>query len=88
VDEDELLGLTCPKCLQKWLEDQNVNQMVPIKELKDERDSALVPTIKLPMEKHPYDETTKIMPNPRISTITIKEENVEEFDDLIPDLDD
>jgi Zn-finger nucleic acid-binding protein len=64
VHEDETIGLTCPKCLQQWLEEQNVNQMVPISELQEERDSALVPTIvdvKSTDMKKMCEETTKII---------------------------
>lgn len=88
VDEDELLGVTCPKCLQQWLIDQNVQQMVPISELQDERDSALVPTIKVEdvhMVKHPYDETTKILA--KVAEITVeKKKKVTDSDDRIPGL--
>jgi hypothetical protein len=65
TEECELLGMTCPKCLQKWLEKNDVQQMVAIKDLKEERDSALDPTIKVPIDKHPYDETTVIIPKKR-----------------------
>jgi hypothetical protein len=78
VDEDEILGMICPKCLQQWLIEQNVQQMVPIKDMKDERDSALVPTIKVPridLSKHPYDETTKIMSKIEAITINTKVKN-------------
>jgi hypothetical protein len=84
VDEDEILGMICPKCLQQWLIEQNVQQMVAIRELKDDRDSALVPTMKIPMEKHPYDETTKII---KVQEITVeKTKKVTDSDDRIPGL--
>jgi hypothetical protein len=69
--------------------------MVPLKDMKDERDSALVPTIKVPridLSKHPYDETTKIMPNEHsIEDITLgkvlpKKKKVTDSDDRIPGL--
>lgn len=84
VDECDIIGLTCPKCLQKYLEENNVPQMVPIQDIKTEIDSALVPTIKSP--KPSNEATTKIMKlndetdNDTIrkvvdnSTITIKKE--------------
>jgi hypothetical protein len=62
VDEDELLGKICPKCLQEWLIDHNVQQMSLIDELKTEKDSALVPTIKENKIICNGDDTTKIMP--------------------------
>jgi DNA-directed RNA polymerase subunit RPC12/RpoP len=82
VDEDELLGLTCPKCLQQWLVDQQVSQMVSIKEMATDRDSALMKTVKVgnePMGKHPYDETTKIVAEKEKKKKT-------ESDDRIPGL--
>jgi hypothetical protein len=96
VEEDEILGMICPKCLQQWLADQNVQQMVSIGELHDDRESALVPTIKVDdikkKETHPYDETTKIMPNePSVEDITLgkvlqKKKKVTDSDDRIPGL--
>jgi hypothetical protein len=59
LDECEIIGLICPRCLQKYLAENNVPQMVPIKDLKDETDSALVPTIKV--DKPDNEATTKIM---------------------------
>ncbi len=60
VEDDEIIGRTCPKCLQLWLEQKNVQQMVPINELKEDRDSALVPTIKIPIENQD-DKTTRVL---------------------------
>lgn len=60
VDEDDLIGKTCPKCLQLWLEQKHVQQMVPIHELKEDRDSALVPTIKIPVENQD-EKTTRVL---------------------------
>lgn len=60
VDECDILGLSCPKCLQRILAEENkVPQMVPIKDLKDETDSALVPTIKI--DRPANEVTTRIM---------------------------
>lgn len=90
IDEDEVLGMICPKCLQEWLVGQNVQQMVPINELKEERDSALVPTIKVAekvtFDKHPYDETTKIMTKVDDITVEQKIKKITDSDDRIPGL--
>jgi DNA-directed RNA polymerase subunit RPC12/RpoP len=86
VDEDELIGMTCPKCLQKWLVDQQVTQLVPIQDIAKERDSALVRTIKVseePMGKHPYDETTKIIDSEKKDK---KKKKTSDSDDRIPGL--
>jgi hypothetical protein len=85
IEEDEIIGATCPKCLQQWLIDQKVQQMVTISELNDDRGSALVPTIKvplIPMETHPYDETTKIMTKDDVKKV----KKVTDSDDRIPGL--
>ena len=92
VDEDEILGATCPKCLQQWLIEQKVQQMVPISELQDERESALVHTIvvseklKIDFDTTPYDDTTKIMPNIDDMVIQKKIKKVTDSDDRIPGL--
>ena len=88
VEEDEIIGLTCPKCLQKWLVEHEVQQLVPVSDYKEERDSALVPTIKITdkvidMNKHPYDETTKIM---HMTEAEILKRKVRESDFNIPGL--
>lgn len=46
IDEDEILGLACPKCFQKWAQ-EHITQMITVKEAveKDkEKDIALEPT--------------------------------------------
>lgn len=60
-EEDELIGNCCPKCLQNWLIDQGIEQLIPIKELTDERDSALFPTIKV--DKSFHEKTTVVFEN-------------------------
>lgn len=61
-EEDELLGLTCPKCLQEFIKASGVPQLIPVQQHTEEHDSALVPSIKIPKPQKPsYEQTTRIV---------------------------
>lgn len=51
IEEDEIIGMTCPKCLQKWLINNDIQQMVSISDIDSHHGSALIPTIKCESSK-------------------------------------